>query len=170
MQTSSAELKLNSFWLTSKLDPPQRKFYLALRVIWTFSRSSFPFRVHILCDILFLIGWLSLGHSPLTCSVLFTALAPRQGVKGLWNVIWPGRTTSVFRGGWLPVPEADWREPWPGCLKVHHQGGVWLLPQLQRLLCHFWVILQHLSTSFTHLHVYHHTFFSDPFLHLFFYR
>lgn len=71
MQTSPANLKLNYLWQTLTLDQHQRKFSLALRVVWTFSRSDFPFRVNIICDILFLSQWLFCGHSPWNGSLLF---------------------------------------------------------------------------------------------------
>lgn len=72
-------------------------------------------------------------------SLVHRALAWGQGVKAPWNVIWSGETTSITEGV-IANPQ--------------HSGQFGRLSHSQ-----------HLSSCFTHVHVYYHGFFpSDPFL------
>lgn len=120
MQKFSAKLKLICFWPTLKLDQHQRKFYLALRVTWTFPRSDFPSHGNI-CDSFILIRWLCHGHSPLNCGLLFTELWHHEA----WRDHESGKTTSSLRGCLL-VPDTGSWETLLRSLYVHHRGG-WLL-------------------------------------------
>lgn len=132
MQTSAANLKLNCLWQTLTLDQHQRKFSLALRGVWTFSRSDFAFHVNIICDILLLLRWLFFcGRSPLNGSLLFAELW--LDAKAWRDCEMP---SNLAGPEWLPVPDAGCWGPLPGSLSILRRG-VRLLPLPKRTVLSF---------------------------------
>lgn len=119
------------------MDQHQRKFHLALRVIRTSSRSSFPFHFNIT-----VISYFSLDDFFINEVIhLWTVACCSQshGIISLAGTVkchpaWQDHIRLQRR-----VAACAWDRQWvplPGSLDIHHRR-VWLPPWLNWQFCHF---------------------------------